>query len=424
MKEQKVGNLDNSAKIFPIVSTKKYSTVFRISAYLKEDVKPEALQKATENALKFFESFRVKLKAGFFWYYYVKNEKLPIVTEDSTYPCRYIDPKENNGYLFKITYKKNKINIDIFHALTDGNSGMHFLKEIVYQYLDICYPNEIKGFSRAERKVNYTVEDSYLKNYNKKLTSNLSNAKAYVLQGEKLQYPQIGVISCMIPLGKLKSKAKENGLTITQYLTSILIYSIYQANYIKYNGKKPIKICIPVDLKKYFRSETIRNFFSYITVIAYMKKDGKVTLDEIIEIVRKDFKEKLTPEELARTMSYNVKIGNNPFVGIIPLFLKKIIVKIGYIEIRKYTTTTFSNVGRIGTIGAYSPFIEKFSVLIAPEPVEKIKCSSCSYDDILVFNFTSILEETNIEKIFYETLKSQNIDVKVEDNGVHKIIYN
>lgn len=424
MSEDKIRKLDNSAKIFPIVSSKKYSTVFRISVYIKENVNPKILQQATEQALNIFEFFKVKLKSGFFWYYYVKNEKMPIIKEEPPYPCKYIDPEENNGYLFKVTYHKNKINIDIFHALTDGNSGMHFLKEIVYQYLDIVYQDKLNSNSRPERKLQYTVEDSYIKNYNKKLTSNANGQRAYVLRGEKLKYPQIGVISEIIHLEQLKQKAKENEMTITQYLTSILIYSIYQVNYVKYKGKKPIKVCIPVDLKKYFKSETVNNFFSYITVIANMKKDKEMSFEDIKNIVKKEFKEKLTQEEIARTMSTNVKIGCNALVSVIPLFLKKMLVKLSYIEIRRYTTITFSNVGRIGVIGDYNPFIEKFMVLIAPEPVEKIKCSSCSYNDKLVFTFTSTLKDTEIESEFYRVLKAQNIDVTVEDNGIHKIIYN
>ena len=120
-------------------------------------------------------------------------------------------------------------------------------------------------------------------------------------------------------------------------------------------------------------------------------------------------------------MSANVKIGKNIIVGVIPLFLKKILVKLSYIEIRKYTTTTFSNVGRIGIIGEYNQFIEKFMLLIAPEQVEKIKCSACSYNDKLVFTFTSTLEGTDIEEEFYNILKGQGIEVKIEDNGVHKL---
>ena len=98
--------LDNSAKIFPIVSSKKYSSVFRISTCLNEEIDPEILQYATQKALKVFSSFKVKLKGGFFWYYYAKNEKEPIVQKEPPYPCKYIEPKENNDYLFKVTYQK------------------------------------------------------------------------------------------------------------------------------------------------------------------------------------------------------------------------------------------------------------------------------------------------------------------------------
>ena len=173
---------------------------------------------------------------------------------------------------------------------------------------------------------------------------------------------------------------QEKGATVTQYLTAVLIYSIYEANYLKgrkNNTKKPIKVCIPVNLKKYFPSNTISNFFSYITLEANMKEEKMNDFDNILEFVKKDFKNKLTEEEIQKTMSSNVKLGINPIIKRIPLILKKPLVRLSYIEIRKYTTTTFSNIGRIGIIGKYQKYIQSFLMLIAPEPVEKIKCSAC-----------------------------------------------
>ena len=100
------------------------------------------------------------------------------------------------------------------------------------------------------------------------------------------------------------------------------------------------------------------------------------------------------------------------------MVLKKPIVRLSYLEIRKYTTTTFSNIGRIGIIGKYKNYIKYFLMLIAPEPVEKIKCSSCSLEDKIVFTFTSILKDNNIEKCFYNFLKDRKIKVEIESNGV------
>lgn len=412
--------LDNSAKIFPVSAGKRYSTVFRISAVLKEDVKKEILEQALKKALEKFPSFRVRMKQGFFWNYFEYNTKEPIVEEETDYPCKYIDPKTNENYLFKVTYFKNKINIDIYHALTDGNNGNDFFKEIVYNYIEIAYKEEFKEDIRTARKYNYNEEDSYIKNYDKNAKNNNSSKKAYVLKGDKLTLGAVGVIHEIINLEQLKTICKEKQVTTTQYLTAVLIWSMYQEQYKKYNGKKPIKVCIPVNLKKYFPSNTISNFFSYITL--ELEKENMKDFDTILTFVKDDFEKRLTFEELEKTMSGNVKLGQNPIVKIIPLPLKKIFVRLAYLEIRKYTTITFSNIGRIGMIGKYKEYIEEFLFLIAPEPVETIKCSSCTFENKLVFTFTTILEDTAIEKRFYEILIENGIDVKIESNGVLDVI--
>ena len=410
--------LDNSAKIFPMSTGKKYSTVFRLSVVLKEEIQPEILQKAVDKTLEEYEFFKVRMKAGFFWYYLEHNTKSPIIEEERDYPCKYIDPKTNKGYLFKVTYFKSKINIDIFHALTDGNTGTTFFREIVYNYLELIYEDELNKENRQVRKIEYDTEDSYMKNYDKKARSNASGKIAYGLKGRKIKLGAISVIHQIIDLEQLKEECKKYDATITQYLTAVLMYSIYTENYIKHNGKNPIKICIPVNLKKYFPSKTISNFFSYITVVAEMKKQNLDTFEKMIEFVKEEFKMMLTEEEITKTMSANVKIGNHFLIKPVPLILKKILVRISYVLIRKYTTITYSNIGRIGIIGDYKKYIDYFLMLIAPEQVEKIKCSSCTFENKMIFTFTSILNNTQIEKAFYKFLTERGIEVKIESNGV------
>lgn len=407
--------LDNSAKIFPISAGKKYSTVFRFSAVMKEKVHPKMLEKAVEKALEDYKFFKVRMKSGFFWNYLEYNPKKPIIEKEKEYPCKYINPHTNNNYLFKVTYFENKINIDIFHSLTDGNSGNMFFRQIIYNYLEILHP-DVFVEERTLRKIDVDTEDSYMKNYNKKAKSNASSQKAYELKGKKIGLGATSAIHEIIDLEELKQETKKYNSTITQYLTAVLIYSIYEENYKKHKGKKPIKVCIPVNLKKYFQSKTISNFFSYITLVAQMEKLD--TFDKIIEFVKQDFKDKLTEEEIIKTMSANVKLGTNFAVKIIPLILKKILVRLSYIEIRKYTTITYSNIGRVGIIGKYKDYIDYFIMLIAPEPVEKIKCSSCTFENKMVFTFTSILKDNRIEKRFYQFLKDRGIKVKIESNGV------
>ena len=404
--------LDNSAKIFPMSTGEKYSTVFRISAVLKNDIQQEILQRAVVETLEKYDAFKVRMRAGLFWYYLEENNKQPIVEEEKDYPCKYINPRRNRGYLFKVTYYKNKINIDIFHSLTDGNGGTTFFKEIVYTYLEMCYPEDLKQENRKTRQIEYDIEDSYIKNYNKKINTNVPNPRAYELKGKKIKLGAISAIHQIIDLEQLKKECEKYNVTVTQYLTAVLMYAIYKENY---KGKKPLRVCIPVNLKKYYPSKTISNFFSFIMLDGKKKQEE---FEEIITLVKKEFKEKLEEKEILKTMSGTVKLGNNIFIKMIPLILKNIIVRLAYLEIRKHSTITYSNTGRVGIMGEYQKYIDYFMILISPDPVEKIKCSSCTFENKIVFTFTSILNNSKIERAFYEFLKNKGIEIKIESNGV------
>ena len=216
-KKTKWRRLDNSAKIFPISAGRKYSTVFRLSVVLNEVVEQKVLQKAVEQTVERYKSFKVRMKSGFFWYYLEENPKKPIVRKEKEYPCAYIDPQKNNGYLFKVTYFETKINIDIFHSLTDGNSGTTFFREIVYRYLELKHPSKFKTEERNLRKLKYTTEDSYLKNYDKKAKSNASTQKAYELKGKKIRLGAVSAIHEIIDLVGLKKECQKADATITQY---------------------------------------------------------------------------------------------------------------------------------------------------------------------------------------------------------------
>lgn len=115
--------LDNTAKLFAAVSGEDLSSVFRISAVLKEKVDPELLQRALVRTLPEFENFRVKLRKGFFWYYFETNNRNPGVEEEQSAPCRFIDPHRGARFPFRVSYYGCRINFEVFHGLTDGLGG-------------------------------------------------------------------------------------------------------------------------------------------------------------------------------------------------------------------------------------------------------------------------------------------------------------
>ena len=223
-KKESWRKLDNSAKIFPLQESNKYSTVFRYSAVLKEDIDKEVLEKAVEKALNRYSAFKVRLRRGVFWYYLENNPKKVVVNQEKYYPCKRIDPMENNNYLFSVTYFEKKINVEIFHSLTDGNGGLIFFREIIYNYLDMKHEELQDKDERKARKIEFDTEDSYISNYDKKSKNNRSNKRAYILKGKELKFGQVSVNHLLIDTDDLKKECVKYNLSTTQYLTSVLIW--------------------------------------------------------------------------------------------------------------------------------------------------------------------------------------------------------
>ena len=67
--------LDLSGNVYPTLQKKSFSSTFRVSVTLKENVDPEILQRAFERTIPRFPSLKVDLRAGFFWRYLEPNNR-------------------------------------------------------------------------------------------------------------------------------------------------------------------------------------------------------------------------------------------------------------------------------------------------------------------------------------------------------------
>ena len=73
-----------------------------------------------------FKGFKVKLKRGFFWYYFEGNKRTPYIEKETSWPCRYIDPKSSQLYLFRVSYYGAASTWRCSHAVTDRHGGGEF----------------------------------------------------------------------------------------------------------------------------------------------------------------------------------------------------------------------------------------------------------------------------------------------------------
>ena len=156
--------LDNAAKIFPGQNSRSWSNIFRIGAQLKSEVDPQVLSVALKNTLRRIPSFNVRIRRGLFWYYFEQNPNEPQVLPDIKNPCYRIKFKENKGFLFRVFYRNDRINVEVYHALCDGYGAAVFLSTLVGEYLrlkgeDIDYNQFVLDVNEAPRASE--LEDSY-----------------------------------------------------------------------------------------------------------------------------------------------------------------------------------------------------------------------------------------------------------------------
>lgn len=82
------------------------------------------------------------------------------------------------------------------------------------------------------------------------------------LKGEKVAHEDMRITELVLPVGEIHKKAKSQGVSITIYLAAALLWAIHEEVPVS-RQKKPIALMIPVNLRNYFPSQSMTNFFGW-----------------------------------------------------------------------------------------------------------------------------------------------------------------
>ncbi len=410
--------LDNAALIFPCTANKNRPNMFCVSAFLVEDINQSILQETIDQVLPRFPSYKVRLKKGLFWYYFEENTKEYVVEEEDPHIFNYDMLKRKNGYLFNLAYYRNKISLTMFHSLTDGTGAMEFLKTIVYQYLKLTGKDiDSEGIVMMPNapSVNSEVNDNFEKYYNKDKSRPPKEVKAYHIEGTHFDYG-VGTIVGTASVKAVKNLAKKYNVTITTYLSALFTYALYLDAYSEEKPiKKPVKLFIPVNMRKIFKDETTRNYAGYLRLETYYKPN--MTLEEIIVDYDKQMKEKTTKEYLANASNANVRMSKNFVIRIMPLAIKNLAMRIGYNMLGdQIQTTSVSNLGVVSIPKSMEPYIENLHFDLGASYNIAKNFGICSYKDKLNMSFCRSIIETGLERQFFKLLTDQGVNVEIMSN--------
>ena len=106
--------LDDSAKIYPMSLEHDNMPLFRLSAYLVDNVVPELLQMALTFTIKRFPCFATTLKKGIFWHYLDTTKRRFTINEENDVPCQPLKVSRSGSQTFRVVYYQNRISIEFF----------------------------------------------------------------------------------------------------------------------------------------------------------------------------------------------------------------------------------------------------------------------------------------------------------------------
>ena len=415
--------LDNAAKIFPAARSRTWSNLFRISATLDEEIDRDALKVALDVTVRRFPSIAVSVKEGMFWYYLEEISSLPEILDEKPYPLARMTMRDLRKCAFRVLVYKNRIAVEFFHSLTDGNGGIIFVKtltaEYLYQKYGIRVPVGNGILDRLEEPNPSELEDSFLK-YAGEYPASRKDTDAYKIGGKREVDGFRTNTTFVVDPDFVKREAKARGVTVTVYMTAILIEAARRvqesrvSNPAKY---KPIKVCVPVNLRKMFRSQTMRNFVMYTTP-GIDPKLGEYSFDDLCQIVAAQMKQQMTKRNMAAMIKTNVDSEKNRLLRVVPLFIKNIVMKMVFNAVgEKKTCFTFSNLGVVSVPSEYSDKVKRMDFVLGSQAMAPYNVSAVTYEGKMYLNVTRNAREPVLEREIYEVLRSKGVPHSVESNS-------
>ena len=414
--------LDNAAKIYPAARSHNWTNAFRLSATLKEEVDTKVLQSALDVTIRRFPSLGTRLRKGLFWYYLQQVSHAPAIRQEMSYPLTRMTRKDLRDCALRVIVYHNRIAVEFFHSLTDGNGGVIFLKALVAEYLQQKYhlviPAEQGVVGRLEEPSPEELEDSFLK-YAGPVSASRRENNAWHLKGTPEPDGFLNVTCFQLPVAQVLEQAHHYCVSMTTFLSAALMQAILnlQAQQIPNRRyRKYVRLLIPVNLRRLFPSKSMRNFALYTTPEVDPKL-GDYSFEELCQIIQHRIALDVTPKQMSARIATNVKSEQVFLLKITPLFIKNLVMKAVFLAVgERKSCLCLSNLGQVTLPREMESYVERLDFILSSQAMSPHNCGVLSYGDTLYINFTRNIVEPNLEREFFLVLREMGLPVEVQSN--------
>lgn len=232
--------LDTAATMFSLSFCDNHRSLIRISVTMNEDIDIMILQSALNTIIPRFH-----------------------MTFDDLAICA-----------FKVFTTENQVILEYFHAISDGYGGSVFLKSLIAEYIRIRYAVSIsyssEVFNIKEEPKKEEIQDGYSEiagSAGKRIDMSIE----YSVKGEKDK--KLDITELTFNTDELLGCASEYGVTLTAFLSGVLTLALFDLQKQEKRTQKEIRLSIPIDLRRRFQRNSLRNFTLATTIYAGKLKE-------------------------------------------------------------------------------------------------------------------------------------------------------
>ncbi len=408
--------LDAAAKVYPLSMSHKQMAVFRLSVYLDAPVAPELLQMALTFTIKRFPFFATTIKNGVFWHYIDAAKRRFPVEPESTVPCADINVSMTGSKSFRVLYYENRISCEFFHILTDGTGGTVFLKTLTAEYLRLlghkvaCEKGvlDVNGLPDASESA-----DDFSKHMSGKKSSGFVDKPALQMGGRLSRVKPCQVIHFDMDSDALRDAARARGASVTALVAAMMFISCKAATDRQHGA---IHIQVPVNMRNYFESKTLRNFSLYANI--RLELEEITTLDEIIPKVAEQLKNGVSFDKMQEMMNGAVKLVRS--VRLVPLFIKCPVARViyGFLGDRAFTTT-LSNLGVVELPEGMDEHVRKMDFVLGTVALSRAAVSMVTANGTATLSVAKLTADPSFEERLLGLLRGEGLEIRVSGSELY-----
>ena len=410
--------LDNSAVFIASVTRRSDTYFYRLACELDESVYLPDLEAAFQAIIERFPAFRSELRPGFFWYYLDPLGKPARPMADTLFPAEYHRLRKSGRYLFRVRVFSSRIACEFHHCITDGTGALEFMKALVANYLERrgveC--GDWQGLVRAGSEIDpREYEDAYALVVDKDVPPAPARPRAFNLPGPRYRGAAYRITTGTASISRALEAAKARSATLTELLASCHLWSLQAVARSSGARKRPICVQVPVNLRRFYPSPTLRNFFLCVSVDIDPRL-GDYEFDEILSRVQCQMRLGLTKKELSRQISRNVSAETVLGSRVVPLPIKNVVLRAVARIASSHYSGSISNLGATRLPESFARHVERFDIIPSRNSITGANIVMISWQDKLAITVGSLVVDRAFEREFFRAVAAAGIPLVVDSN--------